>query len=159
MDIRSVSLPHRAGAGSECLASHCIGGSLPNGSRNECIWRVCGVIQRVPLLRRYEEEVWLRALLGRLWKFDAIHIRNSPQWIPLLRCVGYRGALLVHLQNDYLGHWTAAMPGAATGEATSRCKSRSRVLRLPLLKSGRGCGMGSARLGLGRSTSMGWESV
>jgi spore coat protein SA len=72
-------------------------------------WRVCRVMKRVPFLRRYEEEVWLRALLGRLRKFDVIHIHNRPQWVPLLRWLGYRRALLLHLQNDHLGHWTAAM--------------------------------------------------
>jgi spore coat protein SA len=72
-------------------------------------WWVCRVMERVPLLRRYEEEVWLRALLGRLREFDVIHIHNRPQWIALLRRLGFRGALLLHLQNDHLGHWTAAM--------------------------------------------------
>jgi spore coat protein SA len=72
-------------------------------------WRVSRAMERIPLLRRYEEEVWLRALFRRLRKFQVIHIHNRPQWIPLLRRLGYRGALLLHLQNDHLGHWTAAM--------------------------------------------------
>ena len=81
----------------------------PLPHETSAVWRVCRVMERVPLLRRYEEEVWLRALLGRLRQFDVIHIHNRPQWIPLLRRLGYRGALVLHLQNDHLGHWTAAM--------------------------------------------------
>ena len=81
----------------------------PLPHETSAVWGVCRMMERVPLLRRYEEEVWLRALLGRLRKFDVIHIHNRPQWIALLRRLGYRGALLLHLQNDHLGHWTAAM--------------------------------------------------
>jgi len=81
----------------------------PMDHATSAAWCVCRVMQRVPLLRRYEEEVWLRALLGRVRRVDVIHIHNRPQWIPLLRRLGYRGALLLHLQNDHLGHWTAAM--------------------------------------------------
>jgi glycosyltransferase involved in cell wall biosynthesis len=66
-------------------------------------------MEHVPFLRRYEEEVWLRALLSRLRKFDIVHIHNRPQWVPLLRRLGYRGALLLHMQNDHLGHWAASM--------------------------------------------------
>jgi hypothetical protein len=35
-------------------------------------------MQRVPLLRRYEEEVWLRTLLGRLWKFAPFKFITVP---------------------------------------------------------------------------------
>ena len=81
----------------------------PMPHESSAAWRACRVMAQVPLLRRYEEEVWLRALLGRLRNFDLIHIHNRPQWIPMLRRLGYRGALLLHLQNDHLGHWTSAM--------------------------------------------------
>jgi spore coat protein SA len=66
-------------------------------------------MERVPLLRRYEEHLWLRALIGRLRKFDLIHIHARPQWVSMLRGLGYRGALVLHLQNDHLGHWTSTM--------------------------------------------------
>lgn len=72
-------------------------------------WRVCRLVEHVPGLRRYEEEIWLRALLDRLRKFDLIHIHNRPQWIPFLRRCDYPGALVLHLQNDHLGHWTKGM--------------------------------------------------
>jgi len=81
----------------------------PMPHETSAVWRVCRVMEGVPFFRRYEEEVWLRALLGRLRKFEIIHIHNRPQWVPLLRRLGYRGVLLLHLQNDHLGHWTAAM--------------------------------------------------
>lgn len=81
----------------------------PMPHESSAAWRVCRVMARIPLLRRYEEEVWLRGLLGRLREFDFVHIHNRPQWVPMLRRLGYRGALLLHLQNDHLGHWTAAM--------------------------------------------------
>jgi spore coat protein SA len=71
-------------------------------------WRVCTVMSRVPLARRYEDYVWLRALMPRLRGFSAVHIHNRPQWASLLRSLGYRGSVIVHLQNDHLGHWTPA---------------------------------------------------
>jgi spore coat protein SA len=43
--------------------------------------------------------------MGRIRLFDVVHIHNRPQWVPLLRRLGYRGKLLLHLQNDHLGHW------------------------------------------------------
>ncbi len=72
-------------------------------------YRVCLAMARVPGLRRWEEYVWLRALTARLRAFDLIHIHNRPQWGPMLRRLGYRGRIVVHLQNDHLGHWTSAM--------------------------------------------------
>ena len=81
----------------------------PMPHETNAAWRVCRVMESLPFLRRYEEEVWVRALLSRLREFDVIHIHNRPQWVPLLRRLGYRRALLLHLQNDHLGHWTAAM--------------------------------------------------
>jgi lipopolysaccharide exporter len=72
-------------------------------------WRLCAVMGRVPLARRYEEYVWLRALLGRLRRFAVIHIHNRPQWAAMLRRLGYTGSVIVHLQNDHVGHWSGAM--------------------------------------------------
>src|SRR5882724_7333319 len=57
----------------------------PMPHETSAVWRVCRVMEGVPFFRRYEEEVWLRALLGRLRKFEIIHIHNRPQWVPLLR--------------------------------------------------------------------------
>ena len=69
---------------------------------------VCQVMAQIPWVRRYEEEVWLRAIWGRIKKLDVIHIHNRPQWVDLLRKFGYRGAVVLHLQNNHLGHWEAA---------------------------------------------------
>jgi spore coat protein SA len=85
------------------------GDQYPLPHQTSGVWRACEVMARVPLLRRYEEELWLRALFSRLRSFDLIHIHNRPQWIPLLRRFGYKGYLLLHLQNDHLGHWKADM--------------------------------------------------
>jgi glycosyltransferase involved in cell wall biosynthesis len=76
--------------------------------RTSSIHHVCKVMSEVPFVRRYEEEVWLRALLRHLRQFDVVHVHNRAQWIPLLRRLGYRGKLVLHLQNDHLGHWPAA---------------------------------------------------
>jgi glycosyltransferase involved in cell wall biosynthesis len=47
--------------------------------------------------------------MPRLRRFDLVHIHNRPQWARQLRGMGYRGLLIIHLQNDHLGHWTAPM--------------------------------------------------
>jgi spore coat protein SA len=73
------------------------------------IWRACTVVSRIPRVRRYEEKLWLRALFRRLSRFDVLHIHNRPQWVAPLRTMGYKGSILLHLQNDHLGHWTAPM--------------------------------------------------
>jgi len=66
-------------------------------------------MSRVPVLRRWEEHVWLWSLMGRIREFDLVHIHNRPQWAPMLRRMGYKGRIIVHLQNDHLGHWTPQM--------------------------------------------------
>ena len=71
--------------------------------------RACEFVSQIPLARRYEEQVWLRALMRRLRRFDLLHIHNRPQWVAALRRMGYQGAILLHLQNDHLGHWTSRM--------------------------------------------------
>lgn len=73
------------------------------------VWRVCDLVARIPLARRHEDTLWLRALSRRLQQFDALHIHNRPQWVAPLRRMGYRGSIVVHLQNDHLAHW----PGSA----------------------------------------------
>ena len=71
--------------------------------------RACSMMARVPLLRRYEDFVWLRSLMPRLGSFEVVHVHNRPQWAHLLRQLGYRGCVVIHLQNDHLGHWTKPM--------------------------------------------------
>jgi len=81
----------------------------PLSHETSSVSRACEFIGRIPVARRYEEQLWLRALLGRLLHFDAVHVHNRPQWVGTLRRMGYKGAILLHLQNDHLGHWTPAM--------------------------------------------------
>ncbi len=80
--------------------------ALPHTSSEA--WRACGLIARIPLARRYEETMWLRALIRRLHSFDVIHIHNRPQWVGILRGMGFKGAIILHLHNDHLGHWSSA---------------------------------------------------
>ena len=47
-------------------------------------WRACEIVSRVPMARRYEDQLWLRALMPRLRRFDLLHIHNRPQWVGLL---------------------------------------------------------------------------
>jgi len=72
-------------------------------------WRLCDFVSRIPVARRYDENLWLRALFAGLRQFDVIHIHNRPQWARVLRDFGYEGAIVLHLQNDHLGHWSASM--------------------------------------------------
>jgi spore coat protein SA len=50
----------------------------------------------------------MRALIGKLRGFDAIHIHNRPQWVAALRNMGYDGKIILHLHNDHIGHWPPA---------------------------------------------------
>jgi spore coat protein SA len=70
------------------------------------VWRACTVMARIPIARRYEDALWLRSLIRRLRRFDLVHIHNRPQWVGALRRIGYQGAIVLHLQNDHLGHWS-----------------------------------------------------
>jgi spore coat protein SA len=81
----------------------------PLRHRSSSTWRACEVASLIPVARRYEEHLWLRALMRRLREFDVVHIHNRPQWVVMLRNMGYQGVLLLHLQNDHLGHWTPSM--------------------------------------------------
>jgi spore coat protein SA len=77
--------------------------------RTSAVWRACDLIYKMPFLRRWDEPLWLRGLIKSLRHIDVVHIHNRPQWVPELRRLGYRGAIWLHLQNNHLGHWTAAM--------------------------------------------------
>lgn len=79
-------------------------------------WRACTLMSRIPLARRYEEALWLRALIGRLREFSAVHIHNRPQWVAALRRIGYRGSIVLHLHNDHLGHWSTPMLDALAAQ-------------------------------------------
>ena len=81
----------------------------PLSHQSSGAWRACKFVSRIPLARRYEEQLWLRALMWRLGEFDLLHVHNRPQWVAALRRMGYEGAILLHLQNDHLGHWTSPM--------------------------------------------------
>jgi spore coat protein SA len=81
--------------------------NLPH--RTSGIWRACDLISKIPVLRRWDEPLWLRGLIKRLRQLDVVHIHNRPQWVRELRRLGYGGTIWLHLQNNHLGHWTATM--------------------------------------------------
>ena len=58
---------------------------------SEALARACNLVARIPVARRYEETLWLRALLRRLRRFEIVHIHNRPQWVQALRRMGYGG--------------------------------------------------------------------
>lgn len=81
----------------------------PLSHETSAAWRACELAARVPFGRRYEENLWLRALIGRIRTFDIVHLHNRPQWVSMLRRVGFEGAIVLHLHNDHLGHWAAPL--------------------------------------------------
>jgi spore coat protein SA len=81
--------------------------------------KACRVVSYIPVLRRLEDEIWLRALLKRVSQFDIVHIHNRPQWVGMLRRLGYRGTIVLHLQNDHLGHWNSDMLDALAPEVNA----------------------------------------
>lgn len=83
--------------------------AYPLGHESSKWWRICALMSRLPILRRYEDHLWLQALMARLRRFSIVHVFNRPQWAVLLRSLGYRGRVIVHLQNDHLGHWSLPM--------------------------------------------------
>jgi lipopolysaccharide exporter len=83
--------------------------AYPLSHQTSYSWALCAAVARIPFIRRYEDRLWLRSLIGRLRCQDVVHIHNRPQWAHLLRHLGYRGIVVVHLQNDHLGHWSPAM--------------------------------------------------
>jgi glycosyltransferase involved in cell wall biosynthesis len=76
---------------------------------SSALHQVCTLLAQVPFVRRYEEYFWVRVLMPRLQHFDVVHVHNRPQWAHLLRQFGYGGSVVVHLQNDHLGHWSKGM--------------------------------------------------
>jgi spore coat protein SA len=90
--------------------------AYPLGHESSAWWRACALMSRAPVLSRYEDHFWLRALMPRLRHFSVVHVHNRPQWARLLRSLGYRGQIIVHLQNDHLGHWSGAMLDALAPE-------------------------------------------
>lgn len=78
--------------------------------------RACTMMASVPVARRYEDYFWLRLLSSRLQNAKVVHIHNRPQWARLLRQLGYRGTVIVHLQNDHLGHWSTTMLDALAAD-------------------------------------------
>jgi spore coat protein SA len=81
----------------------------PLPHRTSHAWPFCNLIGLIPRMRRYEDQLWLQALFGQLLPFDAVHIHNRPQWVGFLRRFGYRGLIVLHLQNNHLGHWNSSM--------------------------------------------------
>ena len=86
-------------------------------------------MSRVPVARRYEDLFWLRSLMPRLQGVQVVHIHNRPQWAGMLRRLGYPGAVIVHLHNDHLGHWSSEMLDALAPELDGlvTCSSSSDV--------------------------------
>jgi spore coat protein SA len=81
--------------------------NLPH--RTSGISKVCDVIQSIPYVRRWDEPLWLRGLMKSLRHLDVLHIHNRPQWVRELRHLGYEGIIWLHIHNNHLGHWNAAM--------------------------------------------------
>lgn len=73
------------------------------------VWRACDLIAKIPFIRRWDDSLWLRGLIHSLRQLDVLHVHNRPQWARELRSLGYEGAIWVHLHNNHLGHWPAAM--------------------------------------------------
>ena len=82
-------------------------------------WVLCAAAARIPLIRRYEDRLWLQSLAGELRNFDVVHVHNRPQWAHILRQLGYEGVVIVHLQNDHLGHWSTSMLDALAPSLTA----------------------------------------
>ncbi|MFZ1010447.1 MAG: glycosyltransferase family 4 protein [Candidatus Sulfotelmatobacter sp.] len=96
-------------------------------------WRVCNLVARIPVARRYEETLWLRSLLRRLRRFEVVHIHNRPQWVEALRKMGYGGSVVLHLHNDHLGHWSGpTLDALASGlDAIVTCSDYLRSTFVP----------------------------
>jgi glycosyltransferase involved in cell wall biosynthesis len=72
-------------------------------------WRLCKMAERIPVVCRYEDRLWLWSLRRRLQDVDVVHIHNRPQWALILSQLSLQSRIVVHLQNDHLGHWSAPM--------------------------------------------------
>jgi spore coat protein SA len=91
----------------------------PLRHESSAAWRTCSWLAQIPLARRYEETLWLRALITRLCEFAVVHIHNRPQWVGTLRKMGYEGAIVLHLHNDHLGHWSSAALDALAAQVNA----------------------------------------
>lgn len=70
---------------------------------------VCKLLGGIRGIRRFEDSIWLRSLRYDLNRVHVLHVHNRPQWIRRLREIGYSGKLILHLQNEHLGHWSPTM--------------------------------------------------
>ena len=75
--------------------------------RHQTSWiaPACASLARIPYLRRWEDHLWLKSLGRRLRESDVIHVHNRPQWVEILRELGVQKRIVLHLQNDHVGHW------------------------------------------------------
>lgn len=80
---------------------------FPHASSRAATVHKC--LASIPVARRHADLIWLRSLAHELRKCDILHVHNRPQWMHCLRRLGFRGKLVLHLQNDHLGHWTVEM--------------------------------------------------
>lgn len=74
--------------------------------RTTSLWWLAKVFEHVPFARRYHENVWLATLMPQIRHFDVIHVQNRVNWPPILRHLGFRGKIVLHLHNGHLTHWT-----------------------------------------------------
>lgn len=81
--------------------------ALPHASGSA--WLLSRMLAKVPVLRRFEERAWLLGNRKELLLQDFLQVTNRPQWISILRDMGYTGPIALHLFNNHLGHWTAEM--------------------------------------------------
>jgi len=70
---------------------------------------ICRIMTAIPVIRRNEDRFWLWTLRERWRQAEVLHVHSRPQWVGVLRDLGYRGKLVLHLHNDHLGHWTGKM--------------------------------------------------
>ena len=50
--------------------------------------------------RLLPEQLWVRAAFRQIGDARLIHVHNRPKYIPVLRQLGYKGAILLHMHND-----------------------------------------------------------
>lgn len=65
-------------------------------------WLPYMLATRVPLLRRYAAWIWVGGITPRIREMDILHVHNRPGWVPILRRLGYRGRIILHMHNPHL---------------------------------------------------------
>ncbi len=65
-------------------------------------WLPYTVATRIPLLKRYAAWIWVGGICPRLRKMDLLHVHNRPSWVPIIRRLGYRGRIILHMHNPHL---------------------------------------------------------